>query len=130
MGLIYCPNNTVNPYAGGGYFGQCKTMQTIEKCLNNWYMGTHLMRVPSESYPMNTNTTGFRLFSKSWLPCALDESSLKIGSVKEKYKHQRVCSDSRMFHDVVTDRSLVLTSLLPTAQVRISAGACEKLPMT
>ena len=39
-------------------------------------LGTHL-RVLSEIYPMNTNTTGFRRFSL--LPCALDESSLSIG---------------------------------------------------
>ena len=37
---------------------------------------TH-MRALSESYPMNTNMTGFILH-----PCALDESSLRIGRVK------------------------------------------------
>ena len=79
---------------------------------------------------MNTNTTGFRMFSKSLRPCALDESSLSIGSVMEKYKHQRVCSNNRIFHGVDIDRSLVLTRLLPTAQVRISAGTYDKLPMT
>ena len=30
---------------------------------------------------MNTNITGFRWFSKSLRPCALDESSLSIGNV-------------------------------------------------
>ena len=33
------------------------------KCLKPLHMGTHL-RVLSESYPMNTNMTGFRWFSK------------------------------------------------------------------
>ena len=46
-------------------------------------MGTHL-KVLSESYPMNTNTTEFKGFSqKSLHHCALDESSLSIGRVKE-----------------------------------------------
>ena len=35
----------------------------------------------SESYPMNTNMAGFRLFSKSLHPWALDKSSLSIGRV-------------------------------------------------
>ena len=34
-----------------------------EKWLKPWHMGTHL-RVLSESYPMNTNVTGIRWFSK------------------------------------------------------------------
>ena len=40
-----------------------KWSKNPEKLLKPWHMGTHL-RVPSESYPMNTNTTGFRLFSE------------------------------------------------------------------
>ena len=36
-------------------------------------MGTHL-RVFSESYPMDTNMTGFRWFSKILRSCALDDS--------------------------------------------------------
>ena len=47
-------------------------------------MGTHL-RVLSESYPINTNMTGFRTldgFHYSLPPCALDESSFSIGKVK------------------------------------------------
>ena len=46
-------------------------------------MGTHL-RVLSESFPMNTNMTGFRCFSHFFLflrSCALEESSLSIGRV-------------------------------------------------
>ena len=35
-----------------------------KKQLKPWYMGTHL-RVLSESYPMNTNMTGFGWFSKN-----------------------------------------------------------------
>ena len=44
-------------------------------------MGTHL-RVLSEGYPMNTNMTGFRFFSKNFasLSCAL-ERSLSIGRI-------------------------------------------------
>ena len=44
-------------------------------------MGTH-MRVLDEDYPMNTNVRRFRWFSKTLLPCSLDESSLSIGWVK------------------------------------------------
>ena len=44
--------------------------------------GTHL-RVLCESYPMNTNMTGFRRFSiKDMHPCDSDECSLSIGRVK------------------------------------------------
>ena len=50
----------INPYAGGGLFGQYKIMQKPwRKCLKPWHIGTHL-RVLSESYPMNTNLTGHR----------------------------------------------------------------------
>ena len=49
-------------------------------------MGTYL-RVLSESYPMNTNTTGFRWFSKIFAYCALDVSSLSIGRVKGLGRH-------------------------------------------
>ena len=44
------------------------------------HLGTHL-RVFSDCYPMNTNMTGFRGFSKIFGPYALDESSLSIGRV-------------------------------------------------
>ena len=44
-------------------------------------MGTHL-RVLVRSYPINTNMTGFRCFSKILRPCALDESRLSIERVK------------------------------------------------
>ena len=37
--------------------------KTRKKWLKPWHMGTHLS-VLSESYQMNTNKTGFRLFSK------------------------------------------------------------------
>ena len=45
-------------------------------------MGTH-PRILSESYPMNTNMTGFRCFQKSLHPCDLDESSLSTGRDKQ-----------------------------------------------
>ena len=51
---------SLNPYDAGGYFGQYKMMQKkLEKILKPGQMGTHL-RVLSESFPMNTNLTGFR----------------------------------------------------------------------
>ena len=40
-------------------------------------MGSHL-RVLSESYPMDTNMTGFRWFSKILLSCALDDSIVSV----------------------------------------------------
>ena len=61
-----------------------KRCKITEKLLKPWQMGTHL-RVLSESYPMNTNMTGFRLFSKSLRFCALDDSSLSIGRVLMVY---------------------------------------------
>ena len=65
----------------------CK--KKAEKWLKLWHMATHL-RVFAVSYPMNTNITGFRWFSKSLHPCALDESPCRIGSLS---KHGRPCSD-------------------------------------
>ena len=57
-------------------------MQETEKLLKSWHMGTHLT-VLSESFPLNTNMTGFRWFSKNLATkCALDESSYSIGIVK------------------------------------------------
>ena len=54
-------------------------MQKAKKILKPWHKGSH-MRVLSESQPMNTNMTWFKLwFSKKYLcPCALDEISLSI----------------------------------------------------
>ena len=53
--------------------------------LKPWHMGTYL-RVLRESYPMNTNMTGFRWLSKikSLLLRVLDGTSLSIGMVKVK----------------------------------------------
>ena len=53
----------------------------IKKLLRPWQMGTH-MRVLIESYPMNTNMTGYRWFSKIFASLYLDESSLSIDRVK------------------------------------------------
>ena len=44
-------------------------------------MGTYL-RALSKNYPMNTNMTGFRWFSKIFASLCLDESSLSIGRVR------------------------------------------------
>ena len=65
-------------------------MQKPEKWLKPWQMGTHL-RVLNESYPMNTNMTGLRWFSKTLHPCTLDESSLSIGRVLQAYLTPVVC---------------------------------------
>ena len=46
-----------------GNFSRTKWYKKSEKVLKFWDMGTHL-RVFSESYPMNTNMTGFRWFSR------------------------------------------------------------------
>ena len=57
-------------------------MKKAEKCPKPWQMGTH-MKVLGESFPMNTNMTGFRCFSKLFVHlCALDKNSLSIGRVK------------------------------------------------
>ena len=42
-----------------------KRCKNTEKVLKPWQMGTHL-NVLSKSYPMNTNMTGLRWFSKSF----------------------------------------------------------------
>ena len=43
-------------------------------------MGTRI-KVLGESYPMNTNMTGFIWFTKNLRSCALDEFSLSIERV-------------------------------------------------
>ena len=52
-----------NPYAAADLFGQYKMMQKIEKSPKPTHRGTHIT-VLSESFPMNTNMTDFRCFSK------------------------------------------------------------------
>ena len=53
-------------------------MQNTLKMTEAWSMVTHV-RVLSKSYPMNTNMTRYRLFTKMTLhPC-----SLSIGMVKQ-----------------------------------------------
>ena len=54
---------------------------------------------------MNTNITGFRWFSKI---CALDESSLNIGRVKESFPALSYCKDSRQWEEHA------LINLIPT----------------
>ena len=56
----FTTNWMFNPYAAGGLFGRYKMMQKPKKKKD---MGTHLRKL-SESFPMDTNMTGFRLFSK------------------------------------------------------------------
>ena len=53
------------PYAAGGWFGQYTMWQkNLKRPTENLaHMGTHL-KVLNKSYPMNTNMTGFRWFSK------------------------------------------------------------------
>ena len=60
-------SNSVNPYAGGWFCQYKMTPKKDEKWLKPWHMGTHL-RALSESYPMNTNMTGFSWFSKIFAP--------------------------------------------------------------
>ena len=65
-------------------------MLLVANLLKPWHMGTH-PRVLSESYPMNTNMTGFRWFSnifKSLHRYALDESHISIRRVKWQMHHQ------------------------------------------
>ena len=72
-----------------------KWCKNPEKWLEPWQFGTH-MRVPSESYSMNTIMTGFRLFSKSffcfivlWTKVALELGGLiisyYIGSIQKTH---------------------------------------------
>ena len=59
-------------------------------------MGTHL-RILSETYPMNTNMTEFKMvFKKSLHSCALDESSLNIGRVKDGHTGPNMASEVQL----------------------------------
>ena len=80
-------NEPINPYAAGELFGLYKMMQKkLKKWLKPCHMVTHL-RVLSESYPIYTNMTGLGWFKKKLHPCALLESSLSIGRVKDPILH-------------------------------------------
>ena len=52
-------------------------------------MGAHL-KVLRESYPMNITQQGLDGFQESLRACALDESSLSLGRVKEYSRQERV----------------------------------------
>ena len=54
-------NPMINPYAAGGSFSHFKMMQ--KEMTETPAYRTHL-RILSESFPMNTNMTGFICFSK------------------------------------------------------------------
>ena len=56
----------------------------LKKWMKPWHMGTHL-KVLSNSYPINTKLTGFRVFLKNLHLCSLDESSPSIRMVKKGY---------------------------------------------
>ena len=56
--------------------------KNAEKWLKPWPMGTHL-KVLSERHLMNTNKTGFRLFTKIFASLFLNESSHGIGRVNK-----------------------------------------------
>ena len=53
-----------NPYAAGGSFGQYKMMQKTRKMTENLAHGYSSEGTLSEGFPMNTNMTDFRWFSK------------------------------------------------------------------
>ena len=61
-------------------------------------MGTHL-RVLNESYPMNTNMTGFRRFSKNLCACAVEESSFSIGRVNLRVNSDSITCYSHAFEN-------------------------------
>ena len=73
-----------------------KWCKNPEKLPKPWQMGTHL-RVLSESFPMNTNMTGFRGFSKIFVFLCLGwKLSLSIGRVREAIWLHRPVQDSSM----------------------------------
>ena len=62
--------------------------------------GTHL-RVLSESYPMNTNMTEFRWFSKVFASFALNDGSLSIGMVNHltEFRQKPLYTDTISYSD-------------------------------
>ena len=68
-------------------FANSNWCKNADKGLNLWHVGTHL-RVLSESYPMNTNMTGFRWFSKcfaSWNLLSMVTWHMVIWNYDTKY---------------------------------------------
>ena len=88
-----------------------KWCKKSEKWLKPWHMGTHL-RVLSISYPMDTNMTGFRWFSKNF-------ASLWFGRKQPQHWKVEVCVyavDSFSLASMCfRRRSLILHCLLMSA---------------
>ena len=71
-----------------------------------------IMKVLNESYPINTNMTGFRCFSKTLCPCALDESCLSIRRIMNIVKISILNCIVKMLIPTLTFVFLVLFILL------------------
>ena len=68
----------INPYAGGGYFGQYKMIQESWKTtetLANWYSSESTQSELSNEYQHGRIKMVFQIYLH---PCILDESSLSI----------------------------------------------------
>ena len=81
-------------------------------------MCTH-MRVLSESFPMNTNMKGFRLFSKILRSCALGDCILSIGRVKCPWLQSAVWSEplgGKVLRFSHHNEILTLLAILPASK--------------
>ena len=85
-------------------------------------MGTHL-RVLSESFPMNTNMTGFRWFSKIFAICASGESSLSIRRVIKLPGFNEACLDE----DVEESSLYCVISILLRCQAMVVPAQIQNL---
>ena len=75
-------------------------------------------RTQHESYPMNTNMTGFRSLG----PCALDKSNLSIGRVNPKNIFKSVIGSFNTFQGMNR-----LKSLVPSCQTICTPGVCQSV---
>ena len=71
-----------NPYAGGGYFGQYKMIKKHLENNRNPGIWAHIWEYSARAIQWLPTQQGLDGFQKYMRPCALDESSLSIGSVK------------------------------------------------
>ena len=77
-----------------------KWFKRLEKLLKPWHMGTHF-RVLSESFPMNTNMTGFRWFSKIFVSLCFGPKYSALALEELKLRRHNINDNASSFPKAV-----------------------------
>ena len=86
-----------------------------------WHMGSHL-RVLSMRYPMNTNMTGFRCFSKIFVFLCFGQKLLQhwMGQVKKILKLLLSIQDISIYHRPCTRSRCVRVNFSTVGSIRVN----------